>query len=216
MQNNKHYYLLNSKVMVSDSKMPEKRIVQHKDYNQKFEDYKYKTFYDNWLFYLQPCDIDESEFDKVKRYVFNNGNVFKTTEITDIVFEKYGKIYFKQPVEQKIELGDTIEYTIYNKNTPHLHGKTFRVKVASIDENNCYVYAPYGQDIIPISQAKLIHKEQPKQVEINDSNIDIFINKYINDLPKNWTSNLDMYLAMKNSIIEALSYPDKYTIKRNI
>jgi len=59
-------------------------------------------------------------------------------------------------------------------------------------------------------------KEQPKQVEINDSNIDIFINKYINDLPKNWTSNLDMYLAMKNSIIEALSYPDKYTIKRNI
>jgi len=216
MQNNKHYYLLNSKVMVSDSKMPEKRIVQHKDYNQKFEDYKYKTFYDNWLFYLQPCDIDESEFDKVKRYVFNNGNVFKTTEITDIVFEKYGKIYFKQPVEQKIELGDTIEYTIYNKNTPHLHGKTFRAKVASIDENNCYVYAPYGQDIIPISQAKLIHKEQPKQVEINDSNIDIFINKYINDLPKNWTSNLDMYLAMKNSIIEALSYPDKYTIKRNI
>lgn len=85
-----------------------------------------------------------------------------------------------------------------------------------LDENNCYVYAPYGQDIIPISQAKLIHKEQPKQVEINDSNIDIFINKYINDLPKNWTSNLDMYLAMKNSIIEALSYPDKYTIKRNI
>ena len=222
MQNEKHYFLINGTVKVSDSKMPEKRIVQHKDYNQKFEDYKYKTFYDNWLFYLQPCDIDESEFDKVKRYVFNNGNVFKTTEITDIVFEKDGKIYFKQPVEQKIELGDTIEYTIYNKNTPHLHGKTFRVEVSSIDENNCYVYAPYGQDIVPIKQAKLINKQPTEKqvesdaVECNDNNIDTFINKYINDLPKNWRSDLDMYLSMKNAMIEALSYPEKYTIKRNI
>lgn len=61
-----------------------------------------------------------------------------------------------------------------NKNTPHLHGKTFRVKVASIDENNCYVYAPYGQDIVPIKQAKLISKEQPKQVESDNPRYPLF------------------------------------------
>jgi len=48
-------------------------------------------------------------------------------------------------------------------------------------------------------------------IEINDKEMDNYISNYINDLPSDWTSNLDMYLAMKNAMIEALSYPNKYS-----
>lgn len=51
-------------------------------------------------------------------------------------------------------------------------------------------------------------------VEVNDKSIDEFVNVYINHLPQNWNSSLDLYLAMKNAILEALSYPDKYIIKK--
>lgn len=58
--------------------------------------------------------------------------------------------------------------------------------------------------------------EEIEAVECNDDNMDSFINKYIKELPEKWRSDLDMYLAMKNAMLEALSYPNKYTITRNI
>lgn len=141
----KHYYLHNGTVKVSDSKMPE-----NKNWNA----------YSLWLSSLQPCDIDESELEKIKNkvYTFDNCKADNPIEITDIVEEKDGKIFFKQPTEKQAE-----------------------------------------------SDA----------VECNDNNIDTFINKYINDLPKNWRSDLDMYLAMKNAMIQALSYPNVYKIFKN-
>lgn len=112
MQNEKHYFLINGTVKVSDSKMPEKRIVQHKDYNQKFEDYKYKTFYDNWLFYLQPCEIDDWEIGQLLTYFYTNNKKITDNpiDITEIVFEKYGKIYFKQPTEKQYDIHKFEDY----------------------------------------------------------------------------------------------------------
>jgi hypothetical protein len=49
--------------------------------------------------------------------------------------------------------------------------------------------------------------------EINDKEINIFINKYLGELPEKWHTKLDFYLAMKNAMIESLSYPEKYTVK---
>jgi hypothetical protein len=49
--------------------------------------------------------------------------------------------------------------------------------------------------------------------ELNDEAMDSYINNYTNNLPTNWTTMLDMYLAMKNAMIEALSYPNKYIDK---
>jgi len=136
----KHYYLVNGTVKVSDSKMPEKRIVQHKDYNQKFEDYKYKTFYDNWLFYLQPCDIDESEIMKIYVHLFPNLSYNKQDatpiDITDIVrveeliIETKSdiwtdcKIYFKQPTEKQV-YSDAVEFAewIHINAQPRLPNK---------------------------------------------------------------------------------------------
>lgn len=46
--------------------------------------------------------------------------------------------------------------------------------------------------------------------EVNDKEMDAFIGSYINDLPDGWNSRLDMILAMKNAMIEALSYKEKY------
>ena len=60
------------------------------------------------------------------------------------------------------------------------------------------------------------HPKQIEAVECNDDNMDSFINKYIKELPEKWRSDLDMYLAMKNAMLEALSYPNKYTITRNM
>ena len=80
----KYYYLLNGKIMSANEKMPELRIVQHKDYNQKFEDSKFKMFYNNWLNSLQPCEISESELclilSNVTKLDYDN-----PIEVTDIV-----------------------------------------------------------------------------------------------------------------------------------
>lgn len=50
-------------------------------------------------------------------------------------------------------------------------------------------------------------------MEVNDKNIDNYINNYIDNLPKDWTTLLDMKLAMKNAMIESLSTPNKYLEK---
>ena len=80
----KYYYLLNGKIMLANEKMPELRIVQHKDYNQKFEDSKFKMFYDKWFNALQPCEISESELclilSNVTKLDYDN-----PIEVTDIV-----------------------------------------------------------------------------------------------------------------------------------
>lgn len=88
--------------MVSDSKMPIEP--EHKK-NLGYEHYLYNM--DDWNESLQPCEIDESELDKICKYLFSyygidSDELLNPTpiEITDIAFEKDGKIYFKQPTEQ--------------------------------------------------------------------------------------------------------------------
>lgn len=46
--------------------------------------------------------------------------------------------------------------------------------------------------------------------EINDQNISEWTDNYIDSLPDGWTTKLDMKLAVKNAMLEALSYPERY------
>ena len=57
---------------------------------------------------------------------------------------------------------------------------------------------------------KEIERLKGDSKEVNDKEIDAFINNYINALPDGWNSRLDMILSMKNAMIEALSYKEKY------
>lgn len=104
MQNNKHYYLINGTVKVSDSKMP-----VGEDYVSIKPTFFNKTWFESdtkeWLSSLQPCEIDESELEKIKNkvYTFDNCKADNPIDITDIVEEKDGKIYFKQPTEKQVE-----------------------------------------------------------------------------------------------------------------
>lgn len=132
MQNKKHYYLINETVKVSDSKMPEKETVEN------------RIKYAGWYINLQPCEIDESELEKVIKYLNNHFGVVyggetnnNPIDITDIIFEKDGKAYFKrmpyaapfinnamfkQPAEKQVE-SDAVEFAewihsekwVYNK-----------------------------------------------------------------------------------------------------
>lgn len=168
----KHYILINGTVNVSDSKMP-----LGEDYVSIKPTFFNKTWFESdtkeWLSSLQPCEIDESELEKIKNkvYTFDNCKADNPIDITDIVRVEETRTETKS--------GGWADYKIYFKQPKQV-------------ESEC------------------------EAVECKDDNIDAFINKYIYDLPKNWRSDLDMYLAMKNAMIQALSYPDKYTIKRNI
>jgi hypothetical protein len=51
---------------------------------------------------------------------------------------------------------------------------------------------------------------EPNKAECNDLNIHAFIDRYIDELPKEWRTALDMRIAMKNSMLEALSNPRKF------
>ena len=140
--------MINGKIMSANEKMPELRIVQHKDYNQKFEDSKFKMFYNNWLNSLQPCEISESELclilSNVTKLDYDN-----PIEVTDIVnasvickVERCDgeciecnhmaiRIVFKQPKQvEEIEAVEFVEWTndlikcdyypVYNEKTNKL------------------------------------------------------------------------------------------------
>jgi hypothetical protein len=51
--------------------------------------------------------------------------------------------------------------------------------------------------------------------EINDKEISKWTNNYIDNLPNGWNTKLDMKIAVKSAMLEALSYPEKY-IENNI
>lgn len=136
MQNNKHYYLINGTVKVSDSKMP---VGEY--YVSIKPTFFNKTWFESdtkeWLSSLQPCEIDESELEKIKNkvYTFDNCKADNPIDITDIVYsetvrvvcvdcpyvknskspkcqEGYEKskiiIKFKQPTEKQAE-SDAVE-----------------------------------------------------------------------------------------------------------
>lgn len=122
---------MNGKIMSANEKMPELRIVKHKDYNQKFEDSKFKMFYNNWLNSLQPCEISDSELDNVKNYLchntkFEDFNPHEQIEVTNIVrleeiktITKSGTItdyqlffkHHKQVVAQQRNINNLKQYT---------------------------------------------------------------------------------------------------------
>lgn len=98
--------------MKAASEMPTRRIVQHKDYNQKFEDAKFESFYNKWKFDLVSCEISESELEKIikslsKKQQFQNTSI--PIEVTEIVESKVThqllsmppidcyELFFKQP-----------------------------------------------------------------------------------------------------------------------
>lgn len=110
MQNKmKHYYLINGTVKASDSKMPD-------DENKIIRAFNI----DIWKNRLKPCDIDESELEKIKNkvYTFDNckaDNQIDITDITDIIEEigcecgcNESFIKFKQPTEKQVE-SDAVE-----------------------------------------------------------------------------------------------------------
>lgn len=96
----KHYYLINGKIM-KGGEMPNV-MYNHPNYNDIMM---------TWKNSLQPCEIDESELENVKNnvYTFYNCKADDPIEITDIVRVKEirtetksggwtdYKIYFKQP-----------------------------------------------------------------------------------------------------------------------
>jgi hypothetical protein len=51
---------------------------------------------------------------------------------------------------------------------------------------------------------------EEKKASINDKIMDEWIRNYINNLPNNWNTELDMKIAVKNGMIEALSKVELY------
>ena len=77
------------------------------------------------------------------------------------------------------KIGDTIEWSFpANYGNENFDGKTFSAEVVGIsdDEKDYYVYASYGQDIIPVEQAKIINKYKYIGVKMDDGII-IICNK---------------------------------------
>jgi hypothetical protein len=112
----KHYYLLNGTIKVSDIEYPTRNMFPKGEigtvlYNDAFKEFNK---------YSKPCEIDESELDKVKDYFKNidfwdESKIADITELIRVVNESYthngnilgkcSKIYFKQPTEKQVDSG---------------------------------------------------------------------------------------------------------------
>jgi hypothetical protein len=96
---NKYYYLLNGKVM-KGGEMP--NITNPNNDSLIYGD----TYIRRWLSSLQPCDISESEFEKIKNkvYTFNNCHADNPIDVTDIVEERNHTQLLRNPPIDKFEL----------------------------------------------------------------------------------------------------------------
>lgn len=83
----------------------------------KFKSDLYDTHYHNWLSSLQPCEISESELDKISNYLktLPCGFVSNPIDVTDIVKDNNGVITFKQPKQvEEIEAVEFAEWILDN------------------------------------------------------------------------------------------------------
>ena len=97
----KYYYIINGKIMSANEKMP-----------------SHISLFANWHSSLQPCEISESELEKViKHYLQDCSMSSNPIEVTDIVELEWNKkyavyeLFFKQPKQVgEIEAVDFAEW----------------------------------------------------------------------------------------------------------
>jgi hypothetical protein len=153
---NKHYYLINGKVM-KGGEMPE--ITNPNNDSLIYGD----TYIRRWLSSLQPCDISESEFEKIHDYLienipFKNSDISNPIDITDIVKEKDGKIYFKQPTEKQVESEcEAVELNIKLTEYCHKCGDGCCTNYGTITEINGEELPCHNQDAETILKQVLEH-----------------------------------------------------------
>lgn len=99
----KYYYLLNGKIMSANEKMP--------IYDDEKNRYSYDALCVIWHKQLQPCEISESELDKINKFIRAEYNDDYPIEVTEIVEEKtikfFGGNYMSKCIECKNHfLGD--------------------------------------------------------------------------------------------------------------
>ncbi len=111
--------------MSANEKMPDKmdyvsnKITDYMGAEHSFNHLAHKNDYDNWLNVLQPCEISESELEKLKNKLVSCGYVLSldTIEVTDIVELEWNKkyavyeLFFKQPKQvEEIEDVELMKY----------------------------------------------------------------------------------------------------------
>lgn len=102
--------------MSADEKMPPTRIAVNEEYaKSEALKYHYQELYSRWKHNLQPCEISESEVDKVIENRLNLLSICQETyieskpiEVTDIVEDNNGVITFKSPT--KVESNEAVEF----------------------------------------------------------------------------------------------------------
>lgn len=141
----KYYYLINNRIMSANEKMPE--------INEQWHNYNSNLL--KWSESLQPCEISESELDKIK---LNVGLESYNTpiEVTDIVESdtKWSKeqdcvidiVKFKQP--KQVEEIEAVEFAEWLNNN------------CATDGDNAWRYYQKGGSLFTTKQLYEIFKNQ--------------------------------------------------------
>ena len=132
----KYYYIINGKIMSANEKMP-----------------SHISLFANWHSSLQPCEISESELEKViKHYLQDCSMSSNPIEVTDIVELEWNKkyavyeLFFKQPKQVgEIEAVDFAEWLNNNCAT---------------DGDNAWRYYQKGGSLFTTKQLYEIFKNQ--------------------------------------------------------
>lgn len=154
------------------------------------DDYFDKVLYESDLTKWNASIIKAEVNDELKKYIL--------IEFVNIT----GKVDFDSQLQQGIDISSLWDSIKINKHC--VEGFICHLK-------GCVDAHIYTATLKSIEEKPVVEDKE----SINDNNIDSFIKKYISNLPENWRGDLDMYLAMKNSMIEAISFTEKYILSTN-
>lgn len=154
----KLYYLFNGKLYWTNIEMPDGNGI-----TIPIAKAGYKTIYKEWLKALQPCEISESELDKVKEYLRSKYDLSPsdTIDVTDIVEEDWNGhcIIFKQP---KSEANES------SINLAVLHGNFF-VDFCDVLKDDTVLMDKLFEWFIPFIEPKSEANESVEWININQT-----------------------------------------------
>ncbi len=134
----------------------------------------YKSIENDWLNSLQPCEISESELEKVKKKLVISGYVLSldTIEVTDIISDNNGVITFKEKEQRYIVdirsgCGAVIDtkHEDYDKDYPGLHQDTSGVVEYKHGFRSTDGWDMKKEDVDYLNNLCYTLNKQPKQVE---------------------------------------------------
>lgn len=155
MKKQQHYYLKDNRIWMANEKMPELKLNNYRSH--------YLECLESWKQSLQPCEISESELNKIYTHL--------SITITDVCLRDY----IKNPIEVTDIISDSNGVITFKENK---NRKTVLKELEYLSNTDLAFFLHWFEEFRSVE-------------DLNNFSIDDIVNQYRRDYPINKTKQVD-------------------------